>query len=264
MITKIVSGGQTGADQAALDVAIEEGIPHGGWIPKGRKTEVGPLPEKYQLKEMATDSYPERTEKNVVDSDGTVILSHGKLTGGSAFTAKMAVKHGRPFLHIDLHKVNAFKAAEDISNWVTQHEIKVLNVAGPRASKDPEIYEAVKKILTTVLYLDHIRAHMLDPERLHPHLPRTVDEAVEYLVAEPHLRDKAGIARMTEDDLIYLHHTLGQYIRNRFGLWAENRSLMQSCRLKSGKNLDEDECSAFIVKELWKKLQASHRLRAVK
>jgi hypothetical protein len=264
MITKIVSGGQTGADQAALDVAIEEGIPHGGWIPKGRKTEGGPLPEKYQLKEMPTADYPKRTEKNVVDSDGTAILSHGKLTGGSAFTAKMAVKHGRPFLHIDLHKVNAFKAAEDISNWITQHDIKVLNMAGPRASKDPGIYEAVKKILTTVLYLDHIRTHMPDPERLHPHLPRTVDEAVEYLVAELHLKDKAGIAKMAEDDLTYLHHTLGQYIRNRFGLWAENRSLMQSCRLRAGQNLDEDECSAFIVKELWKKLQASHRLRAVK
>jgi hypothetical protein len=91
-----------------------------------------------------------------------------------------------------------------------------------------------------------------------------VDEAVEYLMAELHLKDKAGIAKMTEEELTYLHPTLGQYVRNRFGLWAENRSLMQSCRLRSGRNLDEDECSAFIVKELWKKLQASHRLRVVK
>ena len=74
MITKIVSGGQTGADRAALDVAIEEGILHGGWIPKGRKTETGPLPEKYQLKEMPTEEYPKRTEQNVIDSDGTLII----------------------------------------------------------------------------------------------------------------------------------------------------------------------------------------------
>ena len=82
MITKIITGGQTSADRAALDVAMEEGIHHGGWIPKGRNTEPGPLPERYQLTEMATDEYPKRTEQNVIDSDGTLIISHGELTGG--------------------------------------------------------------------------------------------------------------------------------------------------------------------------------------
>jgi predicted Rossmann-fold nucleotide-binding protein len=81
MIKKIISGGQTGADQAALDVAIELGIPHGGWIPKGRKTEAGRLPEKYHLKEMPTAEYRKRTEQNVIDSDGTLIISHGELNG---------------------------------------------------------------------------------------------------------------------------------------------------------------------------------------
>ena len=98
MIEKIISGGQTGADQAALDVAIKLEIPHGGWIPKGRITEAGILPEKYKLKEMPTDSYPKRTEKNVLDSDGTLILSHGKLTGGSVLTQNLANQHGRPCL----------------------------------------------------------------------------------------------------------------------------------------------------------------------
>ena len=83
MIIKLTSGGQTGADRAALDVAIKFNIPHGGWIPKGRKTEDGPLSDKYQLQEMSTGSYPKRTEQNVIDSDGTVILSHGSLKGGS-------------------------------------------------------------------------------------------------------------------------------------------------------------------------------------
>lgn len=101
MLTKIISGGQTWAYRAALDVAIELGIPHGGWIPKGRKTEDGVLPYKHQLQEMRTASYPKRTEQNVIDSDGTLILSHGKLTGRSALTVKMAMKHGRPYLHVD-------------------------------------------------------------------------------------------------------------------------------------------------------------------
>ena len=100
MVKKIISGGQTGADRAALDFAIKHNIPHGGWIPKGRRAEDGPLPERYQLKEMPTDSYPKSTEQNVIDSDGTVIISHGALTGGSANTAAMARKHGRPWLHL--------------------------------------------------------------------------------------------------------------------------------------------------------------------
>ena len=86
MIKRIISGGQTGADRAALDVAIKLGIPHGGWIPKGRRTEDGSLPVKYQLEEMPTASYPKRTERNVLGSDGTPIISHGKLVGGSAVT----------------------------------------------------------------------------------------------------------------------------------------------------------------------------------
>ena len=264
MITKIISGGQTGADRAALDVAIEEGIAHGGWIPKGRKTESGPLPEKYQLKEMPTEEYPKRTEQNVIDSDGTLIISHGELTGGSDYTRKMAVKHNKPWLHISLNKVNAFKAAENIGTWIAEHGIKVLNVAGPRASKDHRIYEAVRKVLATAIQLDSIRSNMPDLERLHPHLPRTVDEAVDFLMSKLPLKDKTMLAKMVEDELTYLHTTLGQYVRNRFGLWSENKSLMQSCRLRSGRDLSEDECSAFIVRELWVKLQASHRLRAVK
>ena len=88
MITKIISGGQTGADRATLDSAIKHGFPHGGWIPKGRLAEDGPLPAKYKLKEMPTSSYPAQTEQNVIDSDGTLIISHGKLGGGADLTKK--------------------------------------------------------------------------------------------------------------------------------------------------------------------------------
>lgn len=100
MITKIISGGQTGADQAALDFAIENDILHGGWIPKGRKTEDGVLSEKYRLEEMPTASYPKRTEKNILDSDGTIIFSCGKLTGGSALTWKLAKQHDKPWVRL--------------------------------------------------------------------------------------------------------------------------------------------------------------------
>ena len=104
MLKKIISGGQTGADRAALDFAIKMEIPHGGWVPKGRLAEDGPLPSKYNLKEMRTKIYARRTEKNVVDSDGTLIVSHGRLTGGSEYTMDMAILHEKPWLHIDLTK----------------------------------------------------------------------------------------------------------------------------------------------------------------
>ena len=114
MIKKIISGGQTGADRAALDVAIKLSIPHGGWIPKGRKTEDGTLSEKYKLKEMTTASYPKRTEQNVIDSDGTLIFARGKLTGGTDLTRKMTLKHKKQLLGIDLNLTSHFEKIQQI------------------------------------------------------------------------------------------------------------------------------------------------------
>jgi len=143
MLKKILSGGQTGADQAALDAAIKNNIPHGGAIPKGRMTENGVLPEKYNLEEMATKSYPKRTEKNVIDGDGTVIFSHGKLTGGSLLTQEKAVEHGKPVLHLDLISTDIGGAVRTLQQFIQDYNIEILNVAGPRASEDEKIYGTV-------------------------------------------------------------------------------------------------------------------------
>ncbi len=146
-LSKIISGGQTGADRAALDFAMQYGIPHGGWIPKGRRTETGALPKKYKLQEMPTASYPERTAQNVLDADGTLIVSHGALAGGSALTRRLAERHGRPWLHVDLKKMPQDEAAVLVLEWLNENAIKVLNVAGPRASEDPEIYAGAFSLL---------------------------------------------------------------------------------------------------------------------
>jgi hypothetical protein len=250
MIKKIVSGGQTGADRAALDVAIELGIPHGGWIPKGRKTEDGRLPKEYRLLETTSIDYSQRTELNVLDSDGTLIVSHGNPRGGSALTQELARKHRQPCLLVDLNLVSDSKAAEIISSWIDVREIKTLNVAGPRSSNDPKIYEATRKVLRAVI------------ER---YLPLRVEEAVERLISELPLKDKAAMARMEEDDLAALNLTIGAYIRRRFGLWSGNGELMASCRIVSGnKNLHEDDASAVIIRELWKQVRETHGLRPVK
>jgi len=146
----IISGGQTGADQAALDAAITLGIPHGGWLPKGRKTEAGPLPLRYELQELGSSRYRERTEKNILSACGTLIFSFGPLAGGSALTEALAIRHGRPFLHIDFELIDKKQAAVVVEQWVCSMAFKVINVAGPRASSDPRIYQAVYSLLTEI------------------------------------------------------------------------------------------------------------------
>jgi len=274
MIIKIISGGQTGADQAALDVALDLGIPHGGWIPRGRLTEKGPLDEKYQLQEMDTAGYNKRTEQNVIDSSGTLIISHGPLTGGSEFTREMAVFHNRPWLHIDLKTTIAFHAAQKISSWVTEHNIRVLNVAGPRASKDPQIYPATMDILETALYLDIVDSAMPNPlevtgripaSRRTDDLPKTVDKAVDKLLAKLSLREKTMIANIPEKNLQDLYHSLEEYIQSEFRFWLANDKLMESCRLEAGKqDLDEHGAVHVIIEALWNTLQKTNVLRIVR
>jgi len=150
VIKKVISGGQTGADRAGIDAAIEMGISYGGWLPKGRKAEDGTVPGKYSfMQEMTRGGYPKRTEQNIIDSDGTVIFSHGKLSTGSALTVNLAKKHQRPWLYIDLSlRRNQIISVQD---WLIDYDIQVLNVAGSRESKHPGIHDQVKDILIQVL-----------------------------------------------------------------------------------------------------------------
>ncbi len=153
---RIYSGGQTGADRAALDVALELGIPIGGHLPRGRTDENGDaLPDKYvNMQETDTDDVDLRTELNVQDSDATLIFSHGELFGGSAYTEGMARKHGKPCLHIDFDKQNADRAVPLVRAWLLETQPRVLNVAGPRASDDPAIYSKARSVLAGALAVD--------------------------------------------------------------------------------------------------------------
>lgn len=150
-IKRIISGGQTGADRAALDVAIALGYDYGGWIPKGRLAEDGPIPVIYASLEECNSEDPEvRTGLNVLDSAATLILSNGKLTGGSDFTQKIAVKSGKPIKHLNLKERTINEAVNAIIAWLSTIPGGVLNIAGPRHSEDPEIYEQVKAVLLKV------------------------------------------------------------------------------------------------------------------
>ena len=262
MLKKIISGAQTGADRAALDVAIRLGIPHGGWVPKGRIAEDGPLSEKYNLQEMPTTSYPKRTEQNVIDSDGTLILSHGKLTGGSKYTKECADKHKRPWLHFNLNDFPANEAIPLIVSWIFRKKIEVLNVAGSRASKDPKIYEETYQVINHVYWLCQVKS---GATQIRLDQPKTVNETVEQIIAEMPLSDKVAVAKFTEEQNVILKHTLGIYLRNQLRHRAVNEELMEDCVAKSGiDGLDEEEAATVILRELWNKLRETHKLKVVK
>jgi len=145
-LQKVISGGQTGVDRAALDVGLELGIPVGGFCPKGRRSEDGTIPAKYPLIETSTTNYGIRTEKNVIESDGTLILNVGQVSSGAAYTIKMAKRHKKPFLVVQLD-METPNGVIEILDWLRANHIKVLNVAGPRESKIRGIHEQAVQFL---------------------------------------------------------------------------------------------------------------------
>ena len=154
-VIKLVSGGQTGADRAALDWAISQGITHGGWCPKGRRAEGGRIPDRYRLRETASPAYAARTEQNVQDSDGTVIFSVSpRLTGGTLLTYELAQQHRKPLLH--LHRETTLPERRLLA-FLRQHSIRVLNVAGPRASQAPTVASFVASTLDRAMAEFHQR-----------------------------------------------------------------------------------------------------------
>jgi len=147
----IISGGQTGVDRGALDAAIAEHMAHGGWCPRGRLAEDGPISQRYQLQETRSDRYSVRTRQNVLSADATLILCRGPLTGGTELTYRLAVRHARPCLVVDLQQA---PAAAGVQRWLVAEQIGVLNVAGPRESTHPGIAHEAYQFLLAVLARD--------------------------------------------------------------------------------------------------------------
>ena len=153
ILSKIISGGQTGVDRATLDVALELGLPCGGWCPKGRKAEDGPIDPRYPLKETGSPNYPLRTEKNIRESDGTLVLTKGPVNGGTAFTVRLAIEYEKPHLIIDLdNKIDP----RIVREWGEKNQINTLNVAGPRESKLPGIHDQAVEFLKPIFNKTHL------------------------------------------------------------------------------------------------------------
>ena len=148
---KIISGGQTGVDRAALDVALRRGVNCGGWCPAGRLDEFGKIPDHYPVQELQSGDFTERTLQNVKDSDGTVVIYPGELRGGSEQTVRFSVELKRPHQLIDASKLSAEDSAQLIAEFVRENRIGILNVAGPRESEWPEGYAYASRALDAFL-----------------------------------------------------------------------------------------------------------------
>lgn len=155
MIWRIVSGGQTGADRAALDAAREADIETGGWVPRGRWAEDGRVPDCYpNMKEACSADPAIRTKCNVRDSDATVVFYHGDLFGGTQWTVEAGRELDKPLLCLDLSKCSTEVAATRLLDWAAIEGAEVLNIAGPRQSEDGEIYTAVRAVLDAAFRMD--------------------------------------------------------------------------------------------------------------
>ena len=190
-LKKIISGGQTGADIAGIDAAIVNGMPYGGWLPKGRKTENGPLDLRYaNMTEMSVGDYQEMTAQNVKEADGTVIFTHGKYTGVSALTSNYATKQNKPVLHLDLDDVSELAAIESLIDWIYKHNIETLNVAGSRESKDENIYDDVHSIIKSIINTLKT-AEVVDTP---PTAPTTEPSTQESIIETPEVLTKEVVA----------------------------------------------------------------------
>jgi Circularly permutated YpsA SLOG family len=148
---KIVSGGQTGVDRAALDVALRHGIECGGWCPAGRLDEFGKIPDQYPIQELQGGGFTERTLQNVKDSDGTVVIYPGELYGGTEQTVRSCVDLKRPHELIDASTISPEGAGNLIADFVRENKIGILNIAGPRQSEWPDGYGYASRVLSAFL-----------------------------------------------------------------------------------------------------------------
>lgn len=274
VIRKIISCGQTGVELAALDIALKLGIPHGGWTSRGRRNEEGSLPDTYELKETISLGFQEALEKNVVESDGTLVISRGIKSAGPTKAVQMALKHQRQFLHVDLRQYALFEAASLTNSWMSQKMIRVVYVTGPMASEDEQIYLQTRKLLETAFYLGFVKSGVQPelssvrtetPGHGRTAYPQSVGEAVQRLKITLPLKDRSLLANMQPDELNHLNSGLGEYIKQNFGLYIGNETLLASCADVGRVNKPlADEACAIIVRALWDDLRQTHKLRVIK
>jgi len=234
MINMLISSGQTGAANAARDVAYRLKIQHSS------------------------------KESDAEDSDGTLLVSY----------VGVPLNGDQPSRHINLSETQKPDALKQLVDWITQHNIKVLTVTGSPFDDQELVYEKTFTLINNAIWVVRSRTGDIDPKpsenpdkdlKKDEAPPKTVDQAIERILRDMHLKDKTIIANMSFDELDTLHPTVGSYIRNEYDLWFENKELMKSCEfIGKEQPLDADAASMVIIEELWKRLRETHKLKVVK
>jgi hypothetical protein len=275
MLTRIITGGQSGIEIAALDVARKLGIDHGGWLPKSTSKMNSDLISVYGLRE--TDSFGPQAPlvKNIEKSDGVLLITRGEKIERLKQTVRIALKYQRQFLGVDLTQYPPFEAASLINSWLEIQNVKTVFITGPYESEIPGIYRDAHKILETVVYLGFVKSDPHSRQEIKgggkssqsplSRQPQSVQECVERLKQVLSLKERTRIANLQGEELGQLRSGLGEYIKNQYGLYGSNDALMESC-IQEGKlarPLAEEAC-ATILRALWNDLRQSHKLRLVR
>ena len=274
MLKKIISGGLTVADQAALDAAISLGIPYGGYIPWGRITEIGQLPSKYKLQELNTDDHLYCIERNVKESTGTLIISVGELNDGSKYARKESIKHSHQVFVVDLELTPSFEATTIVYDWILTYNIDIPYIIGPFTFDYHNIDRHMTIIVEGALLLDKMDApqgsKVMDYsrdmylEKLSV-LPKTVDEAVDQIISDMTLEERVRMANFEKEELRVINYSLSVFIKNQLFMKDINKELFESClEVSENKNLNESTAALVIIEKLWEKLRNIYKLRVVK
>jgi hypothetical protein len=270
MLRKILTGGQSAAERAAREAASRLGIYHGAAAPDSEALK--PPPSR---PEASGDGSP-GPDARVPTADGLLIITEGNLDSALNRIHSRVRKNQRPCLHIDFQKTPAFQASTQIAEWITRHRIEILYVTGSDTSVNQKIYEKTYHVITSAYWLMQDGVQNIgrppplfprpgDRRPAGPGLPVDVMDAVHRLTAEMPLKDRTTLSNMTENELYTLNFTLGSYIRNHFGIWTGNTALMDSCRrISDNPSLHEKDASSVIIRELWKYLKSTHKLRVIK
>ena len=266
-IKRIISSNALGADSAAVDIARCFNIPCDGYSTTDSKidTKLKTCPRGLHQALPEIMNSTDKADASRHLTAGTLIFSFGPLTGYLDYIHLYALTHGSFCLHLDLVKVTALKAAYKIDCWTCANGIEALIVTGMPMHADNRIYRGTYDALYSYMMLGNTPDAMDTARHLpsqNESWPQTVCDAVQYLIRDLSLRDKATIANMSSSDLIELNHTLGCFIRNKFGLDGANHSLWWSCAREAGRpNLKDEEASAIIISYLALELQKTHKLR---
>lgn len=266
MIRKIVSSTIPGAAKAAVEAAISLNFPHGGWIPEGEFFLDCP-----HLREMPTKSVDKCLERNVRDSDGTLIISRGIISADSDHARKMTLAHHRQLLGLDLERTEIQQAASLVHSWAELQKVNTLHVIGSPASEEPDISNQVRHMIKRVILLSIVQAPAengfdLDPTHLFSEKlsspPETIDQAVCLLAADLNLKTKVEISRMKKTDLSELNAIAGGQVLEFF---SHCQGLYATCRNLTGKENPTKSLAVDVVLEaLWSRLRETHGLKLIK